>query len=333
MPGDKSRGKGPGENHVLLHCPFCGLDTPNDYMHVSLSGAGWYCFRRNEHAGISPAKLVAGLLGISIGEALSITGQHKHLPSNFLEAVMSHMGTNVVPRPNHVLRMPIEFKPINKSLAITLVMFYMRRRGFSDKDILNATDLYDIRFCRKGPYSNRVIFPVKFKGALKTWTGRTISKNVDLRYKTLSDKPDKAKLEGYPPALGPISDYLLWYDELWDMDASTIIITEGPFDAFKLMTIGRKSGIAATCLFTNRPSEAQTDLLYRLLPRFRHRFLMLDQGTLASMMRMSSRLITLKIRPLILPDSIKDPGEMEPRDLTDILTKSIRGGDLLFSKS
>lgn len=235
--------------------------------------------------------------------------------------------------PKHKLRLPKDFLPIEEKLSFLPLINYLRRkRGFSLLDIFSLTYDYDIRFCRSGPYGRRIIFPVYHKEALRTWTGRTIS-GSNLRYKTLSDQEDKARAEGYPPALGPISDYLLWYDKLREEDAHTIIVTEGPFDALKIMALGRRRGIVATCLFTNRPSIAQTDLLYRLLPRFKHRFLMLDQGMLHTMLRMSSKLSALKIRPLYLPSGIKDPGDLTREALDKILNKSQRTKLLLFAKA
>src|SRR5215813_8644425 len=79
-----------GRGNVLIHCPWCASETPNDYMHVSTDGKGWYCWRRPQHAGKAPARLVAALLGVSLEQALSITGQHKTLPSGFLGAVMAN---------------------------------------------------------------------------------------------------------------------------------------------------------------------------------------------------------------------------------------------------
>lgn len=313
--GDDSHGKSPGHGNVMVHCPWCAFETSIDYMHISLTGAGWYCFRRPEHAGKSPATLVAALLGVSVMEAKEITGQHKHIPSDFLNAVMSHFERSAPPLKRNI-QLPEEFRPI---ISQPLVLNYLSRRGFTVRDVQNMTTDYNVRFCRRGAYSNRVIFPVTMAGKLQTWTGRTISRNETLRYMTLSTKEEKARREGYKPAIGKITDYLLWFDELMAIDADTFIITEGPFDALKVMVLGRRAGIVATCLFTNRASAAQNDLIYDLAPRFRYRYIMLDQGTLGSMLQASNRLAALKIRPLLLPSGIKDPGELTQETLLSLL--------------
>jgi hypothetical protein len=59
-----------------------------------------------------------------------------------------------------------------------------------------------------------------------TYTGRTIYPDIELRYKTLSYDPELEEI----PAVGPISDYLLFYDKLMknDWDCDVLIYCEGP---------------------------------------------------------------------------------------------------------
>jgi hypothetical protein len=234
---------------------------------------------------------------------------------------MSKLSPVVETPPKRVLLFPSEFKRIGFRQSLALATKYLQKRGFSNYAIECLTDYYDVYFCRTGAYNNRIIFPVNFERKLVTWIGRTISENQSLRYRTLSTDPERAAKEGYKPAIGKITDYLLWYDELMRGPVDTLIITEGPFDALKISTLGRNSGVVATCLFTNRASKAQVDLLYQLLPRFRNRFLMLDQGTLDAMLRMSRDLKTLGLRHLVLPPHIKDPGELTRDTLMRVLGK------------
>lgn len=308
-PGDRTGGKGAGRGHVVTRCPFCGSATTDYYMSISVEGKGWRCWRRPEHCGVAPARLVAALLGCSIADAMSITGQHKHLPVDFLGAVMAHLAPKEKDKPRR-LELPKEFRPITGSQTSALARNYLRQRGFSEQSLDILRIEYDIRYCKSGPYRKRIMFPVYYKKRLVTWTGRTISKNVNLRYHSLSTDPETAREEGYSPAIGPITDYLLWYDDLPEYGADTIIITEGPFDALKLNVLGRPYGVCSTCLFTNKISKPQIELLYRLLPRFKHRYLMLDVGTLDIMLKTERDLITLGLHRLSLPDGFKDPGEI-----------------------
>lgn len=310
-----------GRGNVLIHCPWCGGETEKDHMHVSTEGKGFYCWRRPQHAGRDPARLVAALLGVSFEQALSITGQHKTLPSGFLGAVMANFQQPADVQ-SIALKLPVEFKRIGAKTSSNLVVNYLKKRNFTDKQIASMTDDYSIRFCKEGAFSNRVIFPVYFRHHLVSWTGRAISRNETLRYKSLSHDYDKAHASGYNPAAGPIGNYLLWYDDLMKTNAETIVLTEGPFDCLKINYLGKRHGAVATCFFTNRPSKPQIDLLYRLLPRFRNRYLMLDQGTLGGMLRLQQDLITMQVRVIRLPNNIKDPGELEPRDLFDILANA-----------
>jgi hypothetical protein len=90
----------------------------------------------------------------------------------------------------------------------------------------------------------------------------------------------------------------------------TIILVEGPFDALKLNVLGRRTGICSTCFFTNTPSAQQLDQLYDLLPRFRRRYIMLDQDMLPRAMGLANRLSNLDVQVKQLPSNRKDPGEI-----------------------
>ena len=70
-----------------------------------------------------------------------------------------------------------------------------------DKVNANAPDLPSFR--------SRIIFPVMFEDKLVSWTGRAISLDAFLRYKTLPADQEKAKAWGYQPSIWqlPIISY------------------------------------------------------------------------------------------------------------------------------
>lgn len=122
-----------------------------------------------------------------------------------------------------------------------------------------------------------------------------------------------------PLALGPISNYLLFWDHIIDCDAETIILCEGPFDALRIMYLGWTEGIVATCFFTAQPGPMQVDLLHELLPRFERRYHLLDEGTTAAQIRLSNDLAALDIEGLALPVGTKDPDLLTMAALDSIL--------------
>ena len=93
-----------------------------------------------------------------------------------------------------------------------------------------------------------------------------------------------------------------------NVDADTLVLCEGPFDALKVDVLGRDYGIAATCFFTSAPTDAQIALLHDLCPQFRRKVLLLDRGTLALAMRVNSRLAGLGVITREVSGDLKDPG-------------------------
>ncbi len=294
-------------NNVNVRCPLCGED-PSHHMGISLSGAGWGCWRDNRHRGKSSARLVQLLLKCTWQHACEIVGTGTSLPDDFAEYVRLKMQGKVdrpTPAPLHL---PEEFKPFRDLPSARPFIKYLERRNFSHRQIMRLTDDYGIRYCTRGSYKGRVMFPVHYDRALVSWTGRTIYPQVDLRYKSLSADPEVTEREGLGTAIGPISDYLLWYDDLMQSDADTIFVEEGPFDALKTTVLGKRHGVVATCFFTGQPTESQIAFLHDLLPKFKRRYLLLDQGTLPKALHVQSLLTGLAVEVAKLPGDLKDPG-------------------------
>jgi hypothetical protein len=264
-----------------------------------------------------------GLISCSYERAQEIVGTARFVPTDFMARVQASLSPPAIierkPPP-----MPPEFKPIRNVPSARMYLRYLKDRGFDDREIMRLTKRYDVYYATRGPYGGRIIFCVYMNGRLVSWTGRALSKNNDLRYKTLSDDPERSEREGLAPALGPISNYLLWYDDLVDCDADTLVLCEGPFDALKVNVLGWDHGIAATCFFTASPTEQQVELLHDLCPQFKRRVLLLDSGTLATGLRVAAGLSTLGVTSKQLPSTLKDPGEFTPYTFRKILLEDIR---------
>lgn len=315
-----------GRNHVVVHCPFCGLDDPSHHMSIHLGGAGWRCWRNpHNHKGKSPIRLISALISCSYEEAARISGAPASLPNDFLSEIQSNLSRKTDrKRNNRKLKLPSEFRPFlphSKSLhkpSVKPFVRYLTNRGFDRADVLDFTNYFDVWYCTRGPYKDRVIFPVRKDRKLVTWTGRSRYRTAMIRYKTLSDDPEISAEEGMPAAVGPITDYLLWWDELLDSDAHTIHVVEGPMDALKIRVLGYGHGITATCLFTSTATELQIELLHQLLPRFKRRFITLDQGMLHLSLELQNRLAGMDTKLGTLPKFVDDPGELNEAQLLKI---------------
>lgn len=302
--------------HVAVHCPFCGRQDPSQHMSLNLKHGGWNCWRNDNHSGKSPVYLVQALLGCTRERAQGIVGEAVFLPDDFLGTVHGLIAPKRAPV-RKPITLPPEFKPFAGQPSSKRFVEYLTGRAFTLKQIGRMTKRYGLHYCTSGRFKGRVIFPVTFEGKLMTYTGRTIYPDIELRYKTLSYDPELEEI----PAVGPISDYLLFYDELMrnDWDCDTLILCEGPFDALKVSVLGRPHGIDATCFFTASPSQGQIDLLGDLISIYKRRYLLLDQGTLPTALRTQIDLQGLKTRVLTLPKAFKDPGLLTEKALLTIV--------------
>lgn len=306
--------------NIAIHCPYCGPADESEHMTVSLKGKGFACWRNSQHKGKNPARLVSKILGISLDSATRMIGGTVQVPTDFLARVNQALLPQVK-APAHSIVLPPEFMELKPLPSAQLVYRYLEKRGFDLRDFPWMSKHYGLRYCTRGAYKGRVIFPVYYEKKLVTWTGRSVYPSEELRYRTLSTDDEKSKREGgWAPAIGPTSDYLLWYDDLMKSKADTIYIVEGPFDALKVRYLGEDYGIVATCLFTSRITTAQIDKCHELLPRFKHRFVMLDRGAFPSTMRIARALQSLGVQAVPIPQGVKDPGELsshEPLKMKD----------------
>jgi hypothetical protein len=296
----------PRRDLVAIQCPWCGNADPS--QHLAIGEPGYRCLRNPDHRGRNPARLVQVLTNCSWQQALAITGvTSTNIPSNFLERVQQALDPPEKPIPIP-LELPDTFRPFRQLPSARPYISYLHRRGFTSPEKLTRD--YDLHYCVSGAFKGRIIFPVYFNGELVSWTGRTISSRLTIRYKSLTIDSEQAHKAGVPIAVGPISNYLLWFDDLNTSNCNTIVLCEGPFDSLKVNVLGQRYGICSTCFFTSAPSGQQVNLLHKLLPRFKRRVLLLDRGTLHVAMRITAQLRDLNVQISRLSQGTKDPGEL-----------------------
>lgn len=308
---------------IAIRCPWCGPADPSEHLVIRLNGKGWWCWRNKTHRGGSPVRIVATLLGCSFEQAAQITGTERYLPpADFLGSVEKLLyPTKAKEEKRRALELPEEFRPLYAGRMRHLYRSYLKEeRGFYETEVEHISDDYHLRYCTRGAYARRIIFPVYFMGELVGWTGRAIDRSAYIRYKTLSQDKEKADREGYPPAKGMINDYLLWYDDLIEETEEdgtlSLLICEGPMDGLKVNVLGRSRGIRATCIFTSAPTPSQIDLLYTLVPRFKDAYIFLDRGMLHQALAIQAELRALDLGVVKPPKGLDDPAELS--DLRDL---------------
>lgn len=310
-------GPNTSKNQVSLPCPWCGLDDTSEHLSVNLLGKGFRCWRNpSQHSGKNPARLIQALLKCSWDEANRLAGHENTLPSDFLGRLKAAFTKPEKIEQKVKLTLPPEFKTFSNLPSSLPYNLYLRARGFSNKDIAKAKG-YGIYYASQGLYKGRVIFTVVKDGGLVGFTGRTIYKSNQVRYSTLTSDREKAAERGETPAPEPISSFLLFFDHV-ALGGDTIVLCEGPFDAWRVNLLGSHVGIVATCFFTSMLSDQQKNLLHEILPKFDRRILLLDQNTFTKSTRIKSDLITLGVETCMLPEDIKDPAEL-------LSTKELQG--------
>lgn len=305
------RNSGPnvGRDSVVIHCCWCGAADESEHLVISLTGKGFKCWRDKSHSGKNPAKLIQALLNCSWEQANQIAGQGKSLPNDFMNKVKQSLIKQEPVQKINTLRLPNVFKPFSSLPSCKPYVDYLTRRKFTAADIL-STEHYKIHYCTRGNYKGRVIFTIWHDSKLVGWTGRTIYPDQMARYKSLTHDFEKAGEDGELPAPNPISHYLLFYDIVVNRTADTIVLCEGPMDAWRVNLLGKTIGVVSTCFFTSTLSKEQLNLLHGILPRFKNKYLLLDQNTFSKAARMRSELISLGVVVKQMPAGLNDPGEM-----------------------
>lgn len=262
------------------------------------------------------------LLGCSSERAQAIVGSSANVPG-YLAVGFDAEEQQEAPR--RKLKLLPEFRPFVESYSAKPFFNYLSdKRHFTRRQILHLTDEYDLQYCTRGAFKGRIIFPIYYQKRLVNWTARSIYPSVTLRYKTLSTDEEESQNNGLPAAVSSIGKHLLWYDDLLEADADTIILVEGPFDALKVNVLGRPHGVVATCFFTSSPSDNQLDLFHELLPRFRRRIVLPDVGAEVMGMSTAALLAPLSVVMKTMPKGADDPGELtEDLLLNKVLAKRI----------
>lgn len=307
-----------GSGWLELHCPFCGDDDRGRHMGVNgdPDSPGWNCWRDADHRGRNPTKLVAALVGCSERMAQEIVK---------LQVLPEPVEQPSVEKPEAMipLAMPMEFRPVADTLYGQRFLNYLMSRGFTAAECPQVIHRYDLRYCVIGDFAGRLIIPIYKDGQLASWTGRAVDPAVDLRYKTLSDKPGKS-----PRATFGVKRMVYRQNELY-AGGDTLVICEGPLDAIKVDFYLHEYGIAATCLFGKDPTPEQLTVLTTLAGHFVQTAILLDADAYATAQKLVGELQPwANVRVANLPPGVKDPGELT-REQAKIIFGLPPGGGII----
>lgn len=308
-----------GGDNIEIRCPLCGSADQGQHMSLlcNVKQPFWHCWRNSDHRGRNPAKLVAALLGTSLRMAYEVVKMQDD------QAVDNADDTTVGTPPADRLLLPLEFKVVDRLGYGGRFVDYLLSRGFLERDWPDVVDRYQLQYCLVGEWKWRLIIPVRTEtGQLITWTARSIIPNVELRYKTLSDKWDPEEPNA-PRAIFSIKD-VVYNAAAVSRGGKELIVTEGPFDAIKVDFYSRGTGAVATSLFGKTPTEEQMYMIAEAAQRFEHVNLLLDDRTTTDGWKISRYLRELvgqeKVRVLSLPPGVKDPGQLNPDDVKNLLS-------------
>lgn len=242
-----------GEHHhvsqgwVGFDCPFCGRGTGRFHMGFSLAKRITSCWRCGYHPA---ARTLAELLGIRYHEARELIGSE---PGWDLEYHGHKRGKLVLPwglgplLPAHVR--------------------YLRERGFDPEELQRLWGIQGIGIAHQLAW--RIWIPVQLHGTVVSWTTRSLT-DKGVRY--IAAKQEEEVVPAKTLLFGE------------DYARHAIIVTEGPFDVFRIgpgavatmgtaITNGQverisKYPVRVICLDTDWAAQRRAGKLCRLLAPF-----------------------------------------------------------------
>ena len=196
-------GRATNNNNIAYHCPFCHHYKKK--LEVNTISQHWHCWVCN----VAGRKLITlfrklNVERIKISKLVSLLDEVEYKPTKT---------TTDTP----VLQLPENFRPLWKldktSPEYRNAIYYLKGRGIGIQDILK----YRIGYCRKGPYSGKIIIPsYDANGSLNYFVARAYYAEDVYKHKN-------------PPTSKDIIGFELHIN--WNLP---IILVEGAFDAITI---------------------------------------------------------------------------------------------------
>jgi hypothetical protein len=282
------KGKMINNDNVDFWCPVCNREFNKKKLTVCLNDESkkfgwWRCWICKDENGMSGRNLIKLLKKINADKKyLYDLSQIIHVPYKDPDNLFDKQTKSI-----NIIELPNEFIPINKK---SKAYDYIKRRGISDTEIMR----YNIGYCEKGKYANRVIIPsYDVNGTLNYFIARSYEENWFPKYKN-------------PPI--PNNEYVIFFDIFinWEMP---ITLVEGVFDA-----IAAKRN-AIPLLGQSITTALQNKLLSRDVNSI---IIALDKDAIKTSLKYTEKFISEGIDVKFMNIKQKDPSEMGFREFMSL---------------
>ena len=197
------KGRSTNKGNVAFHCPFCHHNKKK--LEVNILSQHWHCWVCNA----AGRKIITMFKKLKV-ERYKISKLFEYIEETEYKPKITTTNTKAV-------ELPSNFRPLWKidstSPEYRNAIYYLKKRDITIHDILK----YRIGYCRKGPYSGKIIIP-------------SYDENASLNYFVARAyyEEDKWKHKN-PPTSKDIVGFELHIN--WDMP---IVLVEGAFDAIAI---------------------------------------------------------------------------------------------------
>jgi len=270
-----SQSKNLSHGWVGLRCPFCRDNS--DHLGFSTQSGAFSCWKCGPHRAF---ETLGAILGMDEGTVRTLC--------------KGYWVNGVGARPSDLRKLSkssIELPKGNRSKGIDK---FLAKRMITQE----MYDFYDLRDGGvAGDWAYRLVIPIYYKNKIVSATGRAISKEMEIRYKTL-------------PYEKQIVDLKTIFFGLDDVPADTVIVVEGPLDAIR----GGPGFIAS---FGSKFKEEQITLL----SGFRRVFFLLDndEAGIEASKKYAHELATMGVETeRITLEDYKDIGETPDEEIESI---------------
>jgi hypothetical protein len=277
-----------------FHCPFCNHRKPKLVVNVKTGAYNcWTCYPPTK------GKRVIDLL------------KKLKAPNEVMSEMMGYFRSasqSVSHLDHEAVTLPKEFISLNSkgnSIQFKRAISYLKKRGITQEDVQK----YDIGYCEKGRYSNKVIVPSYDKnGFLNYFVARSFDQNPVRKY----DAPSVSKTE----IIG------MEYFINWKVP---VILCEGAFDAISI----KRNAIP---LFGK--SIPKSLMLKLVESDVRTIYLALDKDALREALDYSETLINYGKEVYLLDLKGKDPSDIGFERMIQLLhdAKPLTFSNLLYKK-
>ena len=276
------KGKLNSNDNIAYHCPFCHHNKKK--LEINIVSQYWHCWVCN-----------------AAGRKLTILFRKLNVQREKIAKLVKLLD-DVEYRPNKtttdtpVLQLPEGYRPLWKlddiSPEFRNAIYYLKKRNIGIHDVLK----YRIGYCRKGPYSGKIIIPsYDANGSLNYFVARAYYEEDKFKHKN-------------PPTSKDIIGFDLFIN--WN---EPITIVEGAFDAIAV----KRNAIP---LFGKIIPEA---LKIKILDKGVKKInIALDRDAFKNALEMAEYFLStgISVSFIELPD--KDPSELGFAAITDILNNS-----------